>query len=91
MIIRMPSILETQLVGNFQSKLLSLPNNKYLVQRGYAEKWCSKSIETVSFLQTQMNYAGQAQDLDAMATQDKDGKLPIHHALFANACLGAIR
>ena len=47
--------------------------------------------EIVAFLQNQMNYARQARIPHITTTQDSEGRLPIHNALYSNACLGAIR
>ena len=45
----------------------------------------------IDFLQTQLVYARQAQDMTAMATLDDDGWLPLHRALKNNAPLGSIK
>jgi ankyrin repeat protein len=45
----------------------------------------------VDFLQTQLVYARQAQDMTAMTTVDENGWLPLHHALKDNASLGSIK
>ena len=50
----------------------------------------SKS-KTINFLQIQLAYAIQAKDLTAMATQDKNGWLPLHRALKDKAPLGSIK
>lgn len=49
------------------------------------------SGETIAFLQTQMNYYRLAKDSEAIITPDGDGRLPIHHALYGDTCLGAIK
>jgi len=46
---------------------------------------------TIRFLQTQMIYARQAQDENAMRTVDRAGSLPLHNALYGNAPLGSIK
>ena len=43
------------------------------------------------FLQTQLVYARQSQDMTAMATVDENGWLPLHRALNDNASLGSIK
>ena len=45
----------------------------------------------IEFLQTQLVYARQAQDMTAMTTVDDDGWLPLHRALKDNAPLGSIK
>ena len=45
----------------------------------------------VTFLETQLAYANQAQDMSVMTTLDQNGWLPLHHALRNNACLGSIK
>ena len=45
----------------------------------------------IEFLQTQLVYARQAQDVTAMATGDENGWLPLHHALKDDAPLGSIK
>ena len=45
----------------------------------------------IEFLQTQLVYARQAQDMTAMTTPDDNGWLPLHHALKGNASLGSIK
>ena len=45
----------------------------------------------MEFLQTQLVYARQAQDMTAMTTPDVNGWLPLHHALKDNASLGSIK
>ena len=46
---------------------------------------------TIEFLQTQFEYARQAQDMTAMTTVDENGQLPLHCALKNNAPLGSIK
>ena len=45
----------------------------------------------IDFLQTQLVYARQAQDMTAMTTVDDDGWLPLHRALKNNTPLGSIK
>ena len=45
----------------------------------------------IDFLQAQLVYARQAQDMTVMATVDENGWLPLHHALKDNASLGSIK
>ena len=45
----------------------------------------------MEFLQTQLEYARQAQDMTAMSSVDENGQLPLHHALTNNASLGSIK
>ena len=45
----------------------------------------------VDFLETQLEYARQAQDMTAMTTLDENGWLPLQHALKGNASLGSIK
>ena len=45
----------------------------------------------IDFLQTQLVYARQAQDMAAMTTVDENGQLPLHRALKDNASLGSIK
>ena len=45
----------------------------------------------IEFLQTQLVYARQAQDMTAMAALDEIGQLPLHRALKGNASLGSIK
>ena len=45
----------------------------------------------IEFLQTQLVYARQAQDMTAMTTLDDDGWLPLDRALKDNAPLGSIK
>ena len=45
----------------------------------------------IEFLQTQLEYARQAQDMTAMTTVDDDGWLPLHRALKDDAPLGSIK
>ena len=45
----------------------------------------------IDFLQTQLVYARQAQDMTAMTTVDENGWLPLHRALKDNASLGSIK
>ena len=45
----------------------------------------------MEFLQTQLVYARQAQDMTAMTTVDENGWLPLHRALKNNAPLGSIK
>ena len=45
----------------------------------------------IDFLQTQLVYAQQAQDMTAMTTIDDDGWLPLHRALKDDASLGSIK
>ena len=49
----------------------------------------NQSVE--EFLQTQLVYARQAQDMTAMTTVDENGWLPLHCALKDNASLGSIK
>ena len=44
----------------------------------------------MEFLQTQLVYARQAQDVTAMTSLDENGQLPLHRALKDNASLGSI-
>ena len=45
-----------------------------------------------AFLETQLNYARQAKDIEVMTRQDRNGQLPLHLALQDNhASLGAIK
>ena len=46
---------------------------------------------TIDFLQTQLVYARQAQDMTAMTTADDNGWLPLHRALKDNVPLGSIK
>jgi len=45
----------------------------------------------INFLQTQLEYAKKAQDMNTMTTLDQNGWLPLHHALKDNAPLGSIK
>ena len=45
----------------------------------------------IPFLQTQMNYARQAQDRNVMMTPDNTGYLPLHNAIREHATLGSIK
>ncbi len=45
----------------------------------------------VEFLEAQLAYASQAEDATAMTTPDESGCLPLHHALYNKASLGAIK
>ena len=45
----------------------------------------------MGFLQTQLEYARQAQDMTVMTTVDENGWLPLHRALKGNAPLGSIK
>ena len=45
----------------------------------------------LDFLQTQLVYAQQAQDMTAMTTLDDDGWLPLHRSLKDDAPLGSIK
>eukprot|EP00579_Thalassiosira_antarctica_P015115 CAMPEP_0201944838 /NCGR_PEP_ID=MMETSP0903-20130614/53596_1 /ASSEMBLY_ACC=CAM_ASM_000552 /TAXON_ID=420261 /ORGANISM="Thalassiosira antarctica, Strain CCMP982" /LENGTH=944 /DNA_ID=CAMNT_0048487893 /DNA_START=264 /DNA_END=3100 /DNA_ORIENTATION=- len=56
--------------------------------RGRGEENAS---EVVTFLEAQMAYVRKAQDIIAMQTPDDNNRLPLHHALFNNASLGAIK
>jgi len=47
--------------------------------------------ELIRFLSTQMNYARQAQDQNAMRMPDRFGFLPLHNAIRDGAPLGAIK
>ena len=47
--------------------------------------------QAIEFLQTQLVYARQAQDMTAMTTVDENGWLPLHRALNNNASLGSIK
>ena len=51
----------------------------------------ARNQPTKDFLQTQLLYARQAQDMTAMTTVDENGLLPLHHALKDNASLGSIK
>jgi len=51
----------------------------------------ARNQPTKDFLQTQLVYARQAQDMTAMATLDENGQLPLHRALKDNAPLGSIK
>jgi len=53
--------------------------------------WNSDNSKVVNFLETQLAYAHKAQDIIAMTTLDSNGWLPLHHALYNNAPLGAIK
>ena len=46
---------------------------------------------TIDFLQTQLVYARQAQDMTDMTTVDDDGWLPLHRALNDDAPLGSLK
>ena len=60
-------------------------------RHGYSDKNISRIQESISFLQTQMNYARKAQDRTYMRTLDVTGSLPVHTALRARAPLGSIK
>ena len=45
----------------------------------------------IDFLQTQLEYVRQAQDMTAMTTVDDDGWLPLHRALKDGASFGSIK
>ena len=47
--------------------------------------------EIRDFLREQTNIAKRAKDLDAMATVDEDGYLPLHQAMLSNYRLGAVK
>eukprot|EP00579_Thalassiosira_antarctica_P009876 CAMPEP_0201917590 /NCGR_PEP_ID=MMETSP0903-20130614/6949_1 /ASSEMBLY_ACC=CAM_ASM_000552 /TAXON_ID=420261 /ORGANISM="Thalassiosira antarctica, Strain CCMP982" /LENGTH=151 /DNA_ID=CAMNT_0048453677 /DNA_START=27 /DNA_END=479 /DNA_ORIENTATION=- len=51
----------------------------------------SENSKVVIFLETQLVYARKAQDVSAMTTLDCNGWLPLHHALYNNASIGAIK
>ena len=51
----------------------------------------ANASEVVTFLEAQMAYVRKAQDIIAMQTPDDNNRLPLHHALFNNASLGAIK
>jgi ankyrin repeat protein len=51
----------------------------------------SRNQPTIDFLQTQLVYARQAQDMTAMTTVDDDGRLSLHNALKDDAPLGSIK
>ena len=61
--------------------------------RGYRRSFSEtgKNGETVAYLQTQMNYARQANNKNSLRRPDRDGRLPIHRALNSGACLGAVK
>ena len=48
-------------------------------------------INLLDFLQSQLVYARQAQDMTAMTTDDNNGWLPLHRALKDNVPLGSIK
>ena len=50
----------------------------------------NKNQEVIDYLQTQLVYARQAQDMTAMTTLDENGWLPLHRALKDNASLGSV-
>ena len=50
-----------------------------------------EAVNTIAFLQTQMNYAHKAEDREAMAAPDSEGMLPLHRAICSGACLGAVK
>jgi len=55
-------------------------------------KDCYQRIQDlIPFLQTQMNYARQAQDQNVMMTRDFVGSLPLHGAIGSRAPLGSIK
>jgi len=45
----------------------------------------------ITFLQAQLVHAMNARDKQFMTTPDGNGKLPLHHALIDQECLGAIK
>jgi len=45
----------------------------------------------ITFVEAQLVYAEQAQDMNTMTTLDHNGRLPLHHALKDNAPLGSIK
>ena len=45
----------------------------------------------IDFLQAQLVYSRQAQDMTTMTTVDENGQLPLHRALRGNAPLGSIK
>ena len=51
----------------------------------------TEAVNIVAFLQTQMNYARQAEDREAMTAPDSEGMLPLHRAICSGACLGAVK
>ena len=51
----------------------------------------ARNQPTKNFLQTQLVYARQAQDMTAITTVDETGQLPLHRALKNNAPLGSIK
>ena len=51
----------------------------------------SGNQQAIEFLQTQLVYARQAQDMTAMTTVDENGWLPLHRALNNNASLGSVK
>ena len=51
----------------------------------------ARNEPSIEFLQTQLVYARQAQDMTAMATLDENGQLPLHRALKDYAPLGSIK
>ena len=50
----------------------------------------NRNQPAMEFLQAQLEYARQAQDMTAMTTVDENGWLPLHRALKDNASLGSI-
>jgi len=62
------------------------------IARGmFRERGRGGAYEVLWFLEAQMAYVRQAQDIIAMQTTDDNNRLPLHHALFNNASLGAIK
>ena len=51
----------------------------------------TEAVNTVAFLQTQMNYARKAEDREVMSTPDSEGMLHLHRAICSGACLGAVK
>ena len=62
-------------------------------ENGYTPLDLARNQPTKDFIQTQLVYARQAQDVTAMTTidDDDDGWLPLHRALKDNVPLGSIK
>jgi len=72
-----------------RAKLDSLPDPE--TGTVYNIEYQQKMQYLIPFLQTQMNYARQAQDQNVMMPPDNTGSLPLHNAIRDGAPLGSIK
>eukprot|EP00984_Skeletonema_dohrnii_P000227 scaffold70_cov124-Skeletonema_dohrnii-CCMP3373.AAC.8 len=67
----------------------AIVNDEEMIRRGIDINETPDAVR--DFINEQLRYATQASNLQLVRTQDRNGRLPLHHALEEDAPLGAVK